>query len=50
MPSDLKIFGSPEKYVQGNKATAFLGEEMKKLGLQVTSCNRVIKHSLQASS
>jgi len=34
MPSDLKIFGSPEKYVQGNKATAFLGEEMKKLGLK----------------
>lgn len=32
--SNLKVFGSPEKYVQGPNATAHIGEEMKKLGLQ----------------
>ena len=32
--SNLKVFGSPEKYVQGPNATAFIGEEMKKLGMK----------------
>eukprot|EP01083_Nonionella_stella_P037785 102990_1 len=32
--SALKVFGSPEKYVQGPNATSHLGSEMKKLGLQ----------------
>ncbi|GFH45773.1 glycerol dehydrogenase [Chaetoceros tenuissimus] len=34
MSNNLKVFGSPEKYVQGSDATAFIGEEMKKLGLK----------------
>ncbi len=32
--SDLKVFASPERYVQGKDATAHLGEEMKKIGLE----------------
>eukprot|EP01083_Nonionella_stella_P060821 158619_1 len=32
--SALKVFGSPEKYVQGPYATVYLGSEMKKLGMQ----------------
>ena len=32
--SQLKAFGSPEKYVQGPNATAHLGEEMLKLGMK----------------
>lgn len=32
--SNLKTFGSPEKYVQGPNATAHLGDEMMKLGMK----------------
>ena len=34
MSNNLKVFGSPEKYIQGSDATAYIGEEMKKLGLK----------------
>jgi glycerol dehydrogenase len=32
--SQIKVFGSPEKYVQGPNVTAHLGEEMAKLGMK----------------
>ena len=32
--SDLKVFASPERYVQGRNATEQLGAEMKKLGMK----------------
>jgi glycerol dehydrogenase len=33
MPSNLSVFGSPERYVQGREATLYMGEEMMKLGI-----------------
>lgn len=38
-PTLLQVFGSPERYVQGQNAIAQLGSEMKKLG------HRIIKYS-----
>lgn len=32
--SNLKVFASPERYVQGRDATKCLGDEMKKLNMK----------------